>query len=157
MSQLNGTVNRLNLTSKNKNKKQPAKQITTADKRKVATVVMGCGIPALSLSLSYAGGQLAHNELYGLAISAFAVMACVLLVSLSHLAEAIEDITRSHPFLSWLLAIAFDCALVLGELTHVWGSKANIGVVMWVMMGAVCLVSMYLNCWAFLMPKHKAK
>jgi hypothetical protein len=48
------------------------------------------------------------------------------------------------------LAVAFDLCLVLGELCHVAAEDAGVGLVTSVMMGAVCLLSMFLNVWAFL-------
>ena len=83
----------------------------------------------------------------------FLIMGCVLCVSLAHLAWAIGDITRSPIWASWLLAIAFDCCLVLGELCHVQAAEAGIDTVCTTMMVAVCGLSMFLNCWAFL--RHK--
>lgn len=124
---------------------------TTADRVKVvATVTMGVAIPVLSLVLSHTGGTLArtgHSALAGFALS---LMGCVLVVSLSHLAWAIEDITRSPRWASWLLAISFDLMLVLGELVHVNADDAGVGMAITVMMTAVAGMSMFLNCWAFL-------
>jgi hypothetical protein len=49
-----------------------------------------------------------------------------------------------------LLAIAFDLLLVLGELCHVTAEEAGVGLVTSAMMIVVCLVSQFLNVWAFL-------
>ena len=129
---------------------------TTADKVKLyATLVMGVAIPLLSLGLSNTGGNLARHDHTWLAGFAFVLMACVLAVSLSHLAWAVEDITRSPRWASWLLAVAFDLMLVLAEMCQVTAADAGVGTVTTVMMVAVAGLSMFLNCWAFL--KHPAK
>lgn len=114
-----------------------------------ATVTMGAFIPLLSLGLSHAGGTLVghHRALAGMS---FGLMGCVLVVSLSHLAWAIGDITRSPWWASWLLAVAFDLCLVFGELTNVSATAAGLGVVVTAIMVAVAGLSMFLNCWAFL-------
>jgi hypothetical protein len=111
------------------------------------TVGMGCGVPVLSLALSSIGGQLVaqgHGVLGGGAL----VLCCsVLAVSLSHLAWAVRDITRSAWWQSWCLAAAIDLSLVLGELAGVAGFSC------WVVpavMVSVTVVSAVLNCWAFL-------
>jgi hypothetical protein len=62
-------------------------------------------------------------------------MVCVLVVSLSHLAWAIGDITRSPWWACWLLAVAFDLCLVLGELCHVAAEDASVGLVTSAMSG----------------------
>ncbi len=129
---------------------------TTSDKVKLyATLVMGVAIPLLSLGLSNTGGNLARTNHVILAGFAFGLMACVLAVSLSHLAWAVEDITRSPRWASWLLAVAFDLMLVLAEMCHVGATDAGVGTVTTIMMVAVALLSMFLNCWAFI--KHPAK
>lgn len=115
--------------------------------RRAITVGMGCGIPCLSLALSSIGGRLCvagHAWLGGAAL----VLCCsVLAVSLSHLAWAVRDITRSAWWQSWCVAAAIDLSLVLGELAGVAGFG------LWVVtavMVAVTVVSAVLNCWAFL-------
>lgn len=138
-----------------KKKKAPTKLAKpTADRIKFwATITMGVFMPVLSLILSYVGGSLLGNERHVLSGLSFLMMGCVLCVSLAHLAWAIGDITRSPIWASWLLAIAFDCCLVLGELCHVQAAEAGIDTVCTTMMVAVCGLSMFLNCWAFL--RHK--
>ena len=124
---------------------------TAADRVKVyATVTMGVVIPLLSLGLSHTGGTLARTGHPALAGFALGLMGCVLVVSLSHLAWAIQDITRSPRWASWLLAISFDLLLVLGELCRVGAEDAGVGLAVTVMMAAVAGLSMFLNCWAFL-------
>jgi hypothetical protein len=82
-------------------------------------------------------------------------MGCVLAVSLSHLAWAIRDITKSPPWAAWLLAVGFDLVLVLSELCAVSAEDAGVRVVTTLMMVGVAGLSMFLNCWAFL--KHPTK
>lgn len=124
------------------------KVISASQARVVLTLTMGVVIPIFSLALSKIAGTLAETH-PALAVFAFLLMGCVLSVSLSHLAWAIEDITKSHRQASWALAISFDLALVLGELCHVFADASCSGVIS-AMMSAVCLLSMFLNCWAFL-------
>jgi hypothetical protein len=129
------------------------KKETVKRARVVATVLMGMFIPLASLALSHVGGSLLQAGFRFLGAFSLGLMGCVLAVSLSHLAEAVRDITRSPRWASWLLAVAFDLCLVLGELTHVSASEAGLGAVVTALMCAVCLLSMFLNCWAFLAHK----
>jgi hypothetical protein len=130
---------------------RPVASAVTAGRIKFyATVTMGVLLPLLSLGLSNVGGNLFRHDQAALAAFALVLMGCVLVVSLSHLAWAIQDITRSPLWACWLLAVAFDLLLVLGELCHVAAEGAGVGLVTSAMMGVVCLVSMFLNCWAFL-------
>lgn len=124
--------------------------------RKAITVAMGAGIPLFSLGLSTVAGTLARSGYGVLSGSALLLTAAVLAVSLSHLAWAVRDITRSALWASWSLAVAFDLALVLGEMVHVYAVEAGLGTLVTVIMAAVCGVSMVLNVWAFLCgPTHK--
>lgn len=131
--------------------------------RLYSTITMGIFIPLFSLGLSHVGGTLMRTGLAdgnaclsALAGFAFLLMACVLAVSLSHLAWAVEDITKSRTWASWMLAIAFDLALVLGELCHV-GAEGTVSVVVTIIMICVCGLSMFLNCWAFLWHPKKER
>lgn len=111
------------------------------------TVAMGCGIPALSLSLSSIGGALYDAGMPVLGTAAIGLTCGVLAVSLSHLASAIRCITRSAVWQAWALAVVIDCSLVVCELTRVAGFSS--WVVPAVMVG-VTAFSMLLNCHAFL-------
>ena len=113
------------------------------------TVGMGAGIPALTLGLSTVAGRLATHGHAGLAGFAVTVGATVLMVSLSHLAWAIGDITRSPSWASWLLAIAVDLSIVLSESVHVFAPDVVDSLATAIMV-AVTLASMALNVWAFL-------
>src|SRR5262249_17765970 len=115
--------------------------------RRAITVGMGCGVPGLSLALSRIGGRLCAAGRYALGVASLALCCTVLTVSLSHLALAVRDITRSAGWQAWCLAAAGDVALGLGELAQVAGFE------LWVVpvvMAAVTLTSAVLNCWAFL-------
>jgi hypothetical protein len=152
---INGTPNnRIQKVTDKKSKKAKAPTRlakTTADRIKFwATIVMGVFMPLLSLGLSFTGGNLLGNSHLVLSCLSFVMMACVLSVSLAHLAWSIGDITRSPAWASWLLAVAFDSCLVLGELCHIQAEEAGVGTVCTTMMVAVCGLSMFLNCWAFL-------
>ncbi len=144
------------------------KGLTTADVRFRSTVALGCLIPILSFALSMVGGKLATYAatqegnaavvLFTLAGFFLALVCCVLAVSLEHLAWAIGDLTRSPAWSSWLLAVSFDLALVLGEFCQVYGQQAGVAAVVWGIMATVCVFSMFLNCWAFLnAPKSEAR
>jgi hypothetical protein len=71
----------------------------------------------------------------------------VLAVSLSHLAWAIKDITRSAKWQAWCLGVAVDVSLVVCELACIAG--AGWWLIQAVML-AVTVSSAVLNCWAFL-------
>jgi hypothetical protein len=116
-----------------------ASALTAARIKFWATITMGVLLPLLSLGLSSVGGNLARHNHYALAAFALVLMTCVLVVSLSHLAWAIGDITRSPSWACWLLAVAFDLLLVLGEFCHVGAEHAGVGLVTSAMMGVVCL------------------
>lgn len=128
--------------------KRTAKREKAVSRARVGiTVGMGCGVPGLSLALSSIGGRLLVEGHVGLGAGALGLCCLVLAVSLSHLAWAVRDITRSAWWQSWCLAGAIDLSLVLGELAGVAGYES------WVVaavMVAVTLVSAVLNCWAFL-------
>jgi hypothetical protein len=123
--------------------------------RALLTGAMGCGIPLLSLSLSTIAGTLARTGHDNLALASVCLTACVLAVSLSHLAWAVRDITGSPWAASWALAVAFDLALVLGETVHVYADDSGLAALVTAVMVAVCGLSMVLNCWAFF--KHPTK
>jgi hypothetical protein len=76
----------------------------------------------------------------------------VLALSLSHLAAAIRDITRSARWQAWCLAVAVDVAVIVAELVRVSGQG---GAVQWGMMAALTGASAVLNCWGFLAVAKK--
>lgn len=126
---------------------KPRKGQRSARARWWTTVALGCGVPALSLSLSSIGGRLLA-EGHGLLGSCGMVLCCTVLgVSLSHLAWAIGDITKAKGWQPWALAMAIDASLVLGELSQVYGFES---VLVPVVMASVAVMSAWLNCWAFL-------
>ena len=136
--------------SKSKSRKLhvSASQVNSA--RRYITISLGCGIPLLSLSLSNLGGNWLQADSLGLNIVGGATLAlccAVLGVSLSHLAWAIEDITRSARWQSWALAVTLDMSIVVLELSGVCGYS---GFLCNMVMVAVTVASMALNCWAFL-------
>lgn len=128
----------------------PPAPVATHRIKTVATVTMGILLPLLSLGTSHVAGNLARSGHYALAVFAVALMGCVLVVSLSHLAWAIGDVTRSARWACWALAVAFDLLLVMGETCHVTAASAGVGGVATAIMTVVCGVSMFLNVWAFL-------
>jgi hypothetical protein len=114
------------------------------------TVALGVGIPLLSLAMSKLAGTLASHHYLALAGFALALMLAVLGVSLSHLAWAVGDITRSSRRASWSLAIALDLSLVLCESVHVYTAELGLAWVCYAVMTAVAVASMALNVYAFL-------
>lgn len=129
-----------------------SKQVGVARTALAATVGMGVGIPALTLSLSTVAGRMAMGGHTGLALGAAAVGITVLAVSLDHLRQAIEDITGSPKAASWALAVAVDASIVLAESVQVFapGVVDSLAAgILW----AVTAASMGLNVWAFL--RHK--
>jgi hypothetical protein len=118
--------------------------------RLTMTVVLGVGIPLLSLAMSKIAGTLALNGHTFLALFAGSLMLAVLAVSLSHLAWAIEDITKSTVRASWSLAVALDLSLVLCELIHVYAHDLELEWVCCLVMLNVAACSMALNVYAFL-------
>ena len=110
------------------------------------TVLMGVGIPALSLVCSSFVGELWHT--LPVLAGAFALVGLAVMgVSITHLTWAIGDITRSPWGPSLVLAIAIDACIVLCELANVMGH--NGAMVLGTMVTAT-LVSMVLNVYAFL-------
>ena len=119
--------------------------------RKAIAVTLGIAIPAMSLTLSHIAGTLA-NECWPLAMFLGATGCSVLVVSLSHLAEAIADATGAERWQAWALAITLDLGIVGCELSHVF--TANESLWWWTtgLMVATMLLSMVFNVYAFL--KH---
>jgi hypothetical protein len=118
--------------------------------RLVMTIGLGTGIPMLSLAMSKIAGTLARDGMYLLALFALTLMMSVLGVSLAHVAWAVQHITRSTTRASWALAVALDLSLVLTELVHVYAGQLGLWAVCYAVMGAVALVSMAANVYAFL-------
>jgi hypothetical protein len=151
----NGTARRPARKPRERKPRADGRRLTARHCKAGLTLAMGCGIPLGSLALSTVAGTLARAGHPVLATGATGLTACVLAVSLSHLAWAIRDITSSPRWASWALAIAFDLALVLGESVHVYAADADLGALVTALMVAVCGLSMVLNCWAFF--RHPGK
>jgi len=116
--------------------------------RRAITIVMGVGIPLVSLYTSHRAGELFLADAIPSGLMFLAICCTVLILSLSHLADAIGDITRSSPRNSWLLAVALDCGIVACELTRAAGHDG--GWLATAFLVGVTGTSMLLNCWAFL-------
>jgi hypothetical protein len=115
--------------------------------RTALTVATGCGIPALSLSLSSVGGSLLSEGHTALGAAGLGLCCTILAVSLSHLATAIQSVTGSRPWQAWAMAVAIDVTLVVCELTRVAGFTS------WLVptiMAGVTLASMCYNVRAML-------
>lgn len=144
---------------KKRGKRKPRKAKTNARKafKLAITILLGIAIPALSLTLSHIAGTLAISGFYPLAIFAALCGFAILLVSLSHLSEAIKDITKASGWQAWLMAITLDLSIVCGELIGVQAEVAGLHFWCTGLMVVVGLFSMALNCHAFTMPKQRPK
>lgn len=111
------------------------------------TVALGAFIPAISLTMSSQAANMfqAGNVVLGGLFAALVFV--VLAVSLTHLAEAVEDLTGSTCFISWATAIAFDACLVAFEVAHKTIAKDDWTVTL--MITVVALISAALNVHAF--------
>lgn len=142
---------KVKLPIKPRKKTQAERSAELAHLRKGIAVTLGIAIPAMSLTLSHIAGTLA-NELAVLAAFIGLCGCSVLVVSLSHLAEAIADATGAEKWQAWALAVTLDLGIVGCELSHIY--SANEALWFWTtgLMVVVMLFSMLLNCYAFL--KH---
>ena len=125
--------------------------------RRYITVGAGCFIPLLSLSLSHMGGSRVTSESLAEMLCGFGLLGLcitVLCVSLGHLSEAVQDITKSTPKASWMMAVAVDLTMVTTELSTTFATNDADSWLRVAVMAAVTVGSMILNCWAFL--KHSA-
>lgn len=132
----------------NARNRRTVKAATVSRARKAITIVMGCGIPAVSLYTSHRAGELLTVGAYVGGLMFLSVCLTVLALSLSHLATAIGDITRSNVRDSWLLAVALDAGIVVCELTKAMGHDG--GWLAMLFLVGITGASMLLNCWAFL-------
>lgn len=117
------------------------------------SVALGIAIPALSLTLAHIAGTLARTGIVGLAFFLGGCGISVLVVSLSHVAEAIRHCTGAKPWQGWALAVTLDLSIVGSELVSVFAPEA--GLSLWVtgLMLVVAGASMVLNVYAFLMNR----
>ena len=127
--------------------------------KKIATIALGCAIPAASFALSHIGGELLAVAqtpwMYTLAFLFGACCVSVLMVSLPHLAKAITDITgESNERNGWCLAVTLDAGLIISELCLIYGSD-ELAPWCWGMIVVTSVFSAFLNCWAFLVLAHK--
>lgn len=129
-------------------RRRTIKAATVSRARTAITVVMGTGIPAVSLYTSHRAGELFTANAYMCGAMFLIVCVTILALSLSHLATAIGDITRSSHRDSWLLAIALDAGIVVCELTRAAGHDG--GALATLFLVGITGASMLLNCWAFL-------
>ncbi len=151
-------ANRIAVASSNGTAPRTKRQGSKARKAMVAgkprlavclTVGMGVGIPALTLALTTVAGKLAMLGHRLLATGLVGVCCTVLAVSLSHLAWAVRDITRSAQWQAWSLAVAIDLSIVFSEAVHVF-APGVCDTLTTAIMVAVTAASMALNVWAFL-------
>lgn len=145
-------------------KPQRAKRVDArAQRRKVLnklqsvlTLVLGVGIPGLTLGLSNLLGKLhADSAESMLTYGAAVVLASVLLVSISHVAHGIQEITRAPTLHAWCMAIAIDASLVVCEATNVMTDMAPR--LCWAIIGGVAVISASLNVYAFKLGQHKRR
>lgn len=127
-----------------------AKPIASVANARFGLTLVMSALPGLSLVLSSTAGALllaGTHTAYALATIFFALTACVLAISLPHLAWAIEDITRSDSRSATILAVAFDASIVALELLATAGHGT---VTTEVTMFFLAALSAVLNAWAFL-------
>ena len=127
---------------------RPTKQAVQLNKlQHRLTTVLGIGIPAMTLALSYIGGSLWYTGRTGLALAAGALVLCVLAVSLTHVARAIREVSGTEVWLSWAMAIAIDAGLVVCELATVGSAVEQY--MCWAVVTCVAAASAALNVYAF--------
>ena len=99
METMNGRLNRVAASGTSRpatsRKGSKGRQSRLTGPRRWLTVALGCGIPGLSLALSSVGGRLLGQGHTALGVAAMALCCSVLAVSLSHLAWAVKDFSRS--------------------------------------------------------------
>jgi len=146
MSKANAKVLQLKNTSKKR--KSRGKEVKQSRFERTLTYIMAGFIPALSLTLARVAGLLHVGEFPYLSGFAAFIAITVLSVSLPHLAHAVKLITCSSKRVSWALAVAFDCGIVLSELVHATGPQ-NLHWVALGMLIALSCMSAVLNAIAF--------
>lgn len=122
--------------------------------RRWGTIVLSVMIPLFSMSCARFAGSLLHDGTYWLAVLAGGLAVTSLVVSLSHLAEAIELITGSSTRPSRALALAFDGGVILSELTHAVSEDPTLQWVAMALLIALTGLSMALNWYAFKFGAH---
>lgn len=135
------TINRINgSANQHTSSKAPSKKVKKPSSKRHHTtkrtqspklaqamaISAGCSTPIFALAMSTITGHVAaHNPLF--AILPFSVLACLLIVSTPHIAEAKKCIGWSS-WQSWSFAIALDCAITVCELLTVWCGESLIGI-----------------------------
>src|SRR5688572_26278416 len=103
-----------------KPRSRSAKKTRTLTKMENAlTVALGTGVPALSLAMSGVAGAMSIAGQGVLSMAAAFLVVCVLAVSLTHVADAIQEVTGSKRWLAWSLAVAVDASLIVCEVSLV--------------------------------------
>lgn len=108
--------------------------------------------PSLALAMSTLTGVVAGLEgsHAGLAFLPLSVLACMLIVSPPHIAEAKRELGWSA-WQAWAFAVGLDCAIVVAELLSVWCHEglAQIWwlpkVVIWGAVGYSATLNAYVN------------
>jgi hypothetical protein len=145
------TPTKFKLPIKPRKKTVAERSAELAHLRKGIAITLGVAIPAMSLTLSHIAGTLA-SECVPLAAFLGLTGCSVLVVSLSHLAEAIADATGAEKWQAWALAITLDLGIVGCELSHVYADNAALWYWTTGLMVCTMLLSMVFNVYAFL--KH---
>lgn len=137
--------------------KAPAKRPSTktAPKAKTSmlhvwlTRVISFVIPCLSVAGTRISGLLAEADHYMIASLVGLVAGSVFVVSLKHVSQSIRAVTRCSTGSSWLLAVAFDLAIVSSELTHSLAPETGLGTLCIGVMVALGALTGALNYLAF--------
>lgn len=131
INRINGTTNNQTVSKAKKTKR--VKKINRRTKRTqnaklagVMAVSAGCSTPIFALAMSTITGHVASvSPMF--AILPFSVLACLLIVSTPHIAEAKKCIGWQS-WQAWSFACALDCAITVCELLTVWCQDALVGI-----------------------------
>lgn len=91
----------------------------------VAAACIGASIPVLCWMLSRVTAWTYRAQFRRLALVSGAVAACVLALSVVHVAGALATLTGSSGLLAALLAVGIDCGLVSSEATAIMVSSVE--------------------------------
>ena len=142
-------LNRLNGSTTRRAPQRRRQTKRTADKRLAGSlaVAAGCTTPAAALAMSTITGHVATVSPL-MAAAPFGILACLLVVSTPHVAEAKRCIGWAR-WQSWAFAIALDAAIVVCEMLHVWCPLPEIS---WLPTTVICgavvysaLLNIYVN------------
>lgn len=132
INRLNGNTNQ-HTTAKAKRPTKKTNKVKHTTKRTQSTrlsaamaISAGCSTPIFALAMSTITGHVASvSPMF--AILPFSVLACLLIVSTPHVAEAKRCIGWES-WQAWSFAVALDAAITICELLTVWCGPALVGI-----------------------------